>query len=228
MKNKILVSITGRIEKDWENKLKEINDFKIQEIALFLEMFAKDQREKIYDALLKSKIKSIPLVHIRHDMEKSELEFLQKNYKTKYFTCHEENFVHHDIEHWKGFYKNIYLEMNFDNFVSKKVRVGKIGGFCIDLAHFKVAMEKLSKDFKYVFDKKPFSTAQGKRNKNLFICNHINGWNTEKNIDMHTIHNLKDFDYLKTLPKFVFGKIIALETFNSIKEQLDFKKYLEE
>ena len=219
MKNKILVSITGRIEKDWENKLKEINDFKIQEIALFLEMFAKDQREKIYDALLKSKIKSIPLVHIRHDMEKSELEFLQKNYKTKYFTCHEENFVHHDIEHWKGFYKNIYLEMNFDNFVSKKVRVGKIGGFCIDLAHFKVAMEKLSKDFKYVFDKK---------DKKLFACNHINGWNAEKNIDMHTIHNLKDFDYLKTLPKFVFGKIIALETFNSIKEQLDFKKYLEE
>src|SRR3989344_5970368 len=228
MQKNILVSITGSQEKNWQDKLQEITDFKIQEIALFLEIFEKEQREKIYQALLTSNVKSIPLVHIRHDMTKDELQFLKTTFKTKYFTCHEENFVHHDIEHWKGFYKNIYLEMNFDNVVSKKVKVKKIGGFCIDLAHFKVAMEKLSKDFKYVFDKKPFSTAQGKRNKNLFICNHINGWNTEKNIDMHTIHNLKDFDYLKTLPKFVFGKIIALETFNSIKEQLDFKKYLEE
>ena len=37
---------------------------------------------------------------------------------------------------------------------------------------------------------------------------------------------LSNFDYLKTMPKFLFGKIIALETFNSIKEQLIFKEYL--
>jgi hypothetical protein len=109
--------------------------------------------------------------------------------------------------------------MNFDNFVSKTVNVEKIGGFCVDLAHFKVGLEKLSKDFKYVFDRK---------DKKLFACNHLNGWNQEKNIDMHTIYDLKDFDYLKTLPKFVFGKYIALETFNPIKQQLEFKKYLTE
>ena len=39
MKNKfnILVSIIGSREKDWQTKLKEIEDFKIREIALFLE-----------------------------------------------------------------------------------------------------------------------------------------------------------------------------------------------
>lgn len=156
-------------------------------------------------------------MHIRRDMEKSELEFLKNTYKTKYFTIHERNFVDDDIKKWKGFYKNIYLELNFDNLVSKKVKVEKIGGFCIDLAHFKVGLEKLSKDFKYVYDKK---------DKKLFACNHLNGWNPEKNVDMHTIYNLKDFDYLKTLPKFVFGNIIAFETFNLVKEQLEFKKYL--
>ena len=213
----ILVSITGSTEKQWQDKLKEVKKFNLQEIALFLELYHKQEKQKIYDALLKSKIKSIPLVHIRHDMKKDELEFLQKHFKTKYFTCHEENFAHHDVEHWKGFYKNIYLEMNFDNVVSKKVRVEKIGGFCIDLAHFKVAMEKLNKDFEYVFDHK---------DKKLFLCNHLNGWDPEKNIDMHSIHNLKDFDYLKTLPKFVVGDTVALEMFNSIKEQLKFKKYL--
>ena len=217
MKINILVSITGYEEKHWQDKLKEINELNIKEVALFLEIYEKDQREKIYKTLLKSKIKSIPLAHIRHDITKDELEFLRKNYKTKYFTIHEESFVHDNLKQWKGFYKDIYLEMNFDNFVSKKVQVEKIGGFCIDLAHFKVGLEKLSKDFEYIFDKK---------DKPLFLCNHLNGWNPEKNIDMHTIYNLANFDYIKTLPPFVFSNIMALEMFNPIKEQLEYKKYL--
>ncbi len=217
MKSNILVSITGRTEQEWRDKLQEIQSRNITECALFLELYEKAERQKIYDAVLQSPIKKIPLVHIRHDMTKDELAWLQKNYKTKYFTCHEENFARHDVEHWKGFYKDIYLEMNFDNFVSRAVSVEKIGGFCIDLAHFKVGLEKLSKDFGYVFDHK---------DKKLFACNHVNGYDQEKNMDMHTIHNLADFDYLKTLPNFVFGKTIALETFNPIKEQLEFKKYI--
>jgi len=168
----ILVSITGKTEKEWEDKLQEIESLGIQEIALFLEMYDKNQKQKIYDALLKSGVKSIPLVHIRHDMEKEELEFLQKNYHTKYFTCHEENFSHGDISHWKGFYKNIYLEMNFDNAISKKVDVEKIGGFCVDLAHFKAGLEKSSKEFEYVFERKDMHR--------YFTCNHVNGWDAKK------------------------------------------------
>ncbi len=217
MSKNILVSITSRTEEEWQNKLQEIKELKLTEVALFLELLEKDQREKIYEALPSSPIKHIPLVHIRHDMTKDELTWLQETYGTKFFTCHEENFVRHDVEHWKGFYNDIYLEMNFDNFVSKTVSVEKIGGFCIDLAHFKVGLEKLSEDFEYVFDRK---------DKDLFKCNHLNGWNPERNIDMHTIQDLKNFDYLKTLPDFVLGKYIALETFNPIKEQLEFKTYL--
>jgi hypothetical protein len=214
----ILVSITGRREKNWQTKLKEINDLKITEIGLFLEIFTRPQREKIYKALLKSCVKSIPLVHIRDDMDKNELKFLKDNFKTKYFTIHERNFTEKDILKWKGFYKQLSLEMDFDNFVSKKVDVKKIGGFCVDLAHFKAGMEKLSKDFEYVFGRKAI--------KEYFDCNHINGYNPQTNCDMHTVRNLESFDYLKTLPKFVFGKAIAIETFNSIKEQLGFKKHL--
>lgn len=225
MQPTILVSITGygkeykdRSVEPWQNKLKEIEKFGIKEIALFLELYDKKEKQEIYRALLKSGVRRIPLVHIRHDMEKSELEFLKKNYKTQYFTIHEINFADEDLKKWKGLYKNIYLEMNCDGIVSKKVDVSKIGGFCIDFAHFKVDMEKLNKDFEYVFKRKDIHK--------YFKCNHLNGYNPEKNIDIHTIYNLKNFDYLKTLPQFVFGKTIALETFNSIKEQLEFKKYL--
>lgn len=56
----ICVSITGKEEKDWRNKLDEIGVLKIEEVALFLELYEKDQREKIYKALLDSKIKRFP------------------------------------------------------------------------------------------------------------------------------------------------------------------------
>lgn len=215
---RILLSITGHTEQDWQDKLQEINNLKIKEVALFLELYEKDQREKIYQAILKSCIISIPLVHIRHDMTKEELIFLNKNFKTKYFTIHEINFQNNDILKWRGFYKNLELEFNYDNFVSRKVNVSKIGGFCVDLAHFKAAMERLNNDFDYVYNRKNI--------KKYFDCNHLNGYNPTTQKDMHTILNLENFDYLKTLPNFVFGKIIALETFNSIKQQIKFKKYL--
>jgi len=86
------------------------------------------------------------------------------------------------------------------------------------LAHFKVGMEMLNKDFNYVYIKRNMPK--------YFDCNHLNGWNPEINCDMHTIHSLENFDYLKTMPDFVFGKCIALEVFNPIKEQLEFKSYL--
>jgi len=215
---KILVAITGKEEKDWQEKLTEINSLKLKEISLFLEIFEKPQREKIYKALLTSSIKSIPLVHIRDDMDKTELKFLKDNFKTKYFTIHEDHFSKGNIKSWKGYYKNLALEMNFDNFVSKKVKVEKVGGFCVDLSHFKVGMEKLSKDFEYVFDRKSV--------KKYFDCNHLNGYDPEINRDMHTIYKLENFDYLKTLPNFLFGEYLGLEVRNSIKDQLEFKKYL--
>jgi hypothetical protein len=61
---------------------------------------------------------------------------------------------------------------------------------------------------------------------NCFACNHLNGYSFKRNTDLHTIRSLKDFNYLKTLPKFLFGNVIGLETENNISRQLEFKKYL--
>jgi len=213
---RILFGITGEKERDWRSKLKEIDKFKISEVSLFLECFEKNQREKIYEALLNSKIKSIPLVHIRNDMKKKELNFLAKNFNSSYFTIHEDSFK--VMRKWKGFYKDLYLEMNTDNFVSQLVRVDKVGGFCVDLSHFKVEVTKWSEEFDYIFERRDTG--------HYFDCNHLNGYDPKKNTDMHTVYSLKDFDYLKTLPEFLFGDIIALEVFNSIKEQVRFKKHV--
>jgi hypothetical protein len=221
LEKRLLLGITGKEENDWREKLIDINKLGLAEAALFLEWFDQVQRKKIYRALLDSSLENIPLCHIKNDMEIEELVFLETKFKTKYFTIHENSFSF--LDKWPGFEKKLYLEMNVDDSISNKVSVERIGGFCVDLAHFQIAAKNRIKEFEYVYYRKP---ADGEARTKLFACNHLNGYDAKKNLDKHTIESVKDFDYLKKLPKFLFSKVIALETENSIEEQLEFKKYL--
>jgi hypothetical protein len=215
---RILVGITSKDDFHWPEQLAEIEKLKITEVSLFLEKLPYPERKKVYQALYKSKIKRIPLVHLRHDMNKDEIEFLVKNYQAKFLTIHEINFNY--LEQWKKYFPSLYLEMNYDSRVSPKVEVEKIGGFCVDLSHFKAAEVKYSREFAYTVERKNFPR--------YFHCNHLNGYSPIENKDIHKVTSLKDFDYLNTLPKFIFGEVIALEVENSIADQLKFKKYLVE
>ncbi|MFA6437293.1 MAG: hypothetical protein WC242_03955 [Candidatus Paceibacterota bacterium] len=212
----IYLSLTGETTKDWQSKINEINALGLDTVALFLEVYEKSERTKIYEALEKSSIKNIPLVHIRSDMTKDELKYLCEKYNYPCLTIHEKFF--NRLPDWSGYHQYLYLEMDYDNSVSKQVDVDKIGGFCIDLSHFKTAEEKWTKEFEYII--------ANKNKKNLFKCNHLNGYSYSKNRDMHIISSFDEFEYLKTLPDFVFGDIVALEVYNSISDQIMYKKYI--
>ena len=213
---KIYPSITGNKTNEWQSKLDEINELKIDEVAVFIEWFNKKERPNLYKFLLKSSIKKIPFVHLRHDTNQEDIKFFIDNFKTQHFNIHEEHF--NILDQWKGYEDKLYLEMNYDEQVDKSVEVEKIGGFCIDLSHFKSAIARGGEEAAYIFKRK------GRVN---FACNHLNGYDPIEKRDKHLVADLKDFDYLTTLPKFVFGQVIALEVDNSIKEQLQFKKYLD-
>ncbi len=217
-KKRILVSITGKTPSDWKNKLKEIEKLKIEKVALFLEFYNSKQKKEIYEALLNSKIKKIPFVHIRNDMSINELKFLRKNFRTKYFNIHENSFQY--LDKWRGFHKRLLVEFNYNNKIPHDVVISRVRGFCIDLSHFMSAKERGTKEYLYIMKRKEFHK--------YFKANHLNGYSPKRKRDLHTIRTLKDFDYLKTLPKFLFGKYIALETFNPIKEQLKFRDYVYE
>lgn len=212
---RIYLGITGKENVDWQKKLEEINQLGIKTVTVFLESFDKKERDNFYRLLLKSSIKRIPFVHLRDDVSKKEIKFFIDKYKTQYFNIHEEHFE--ILDKWKGFWDKLYLEMNYDSEIAKDVKVRRIAGFCVDLAHLKSAIARGSEEAYYVFIR---------RHKIKFTCNHLNGYNPNKREDKHTITSLKDFNYLTTLPKYVFGKIIALEVENSIKEQIRFKEYL--
>lgn len=211
----VLLSVTGTKSSDWAEKLKEINCYKIKEIAIFLESFDKKERDNLYRLLLKSTIKNVPFVHLRDDVTKDEIEFFINRFQTNYFNIHEDHFK--KLDQWKGYWDKLYLEMNFDNKLSKDVKVRRIGGFCIDLAHLKAAINRGTKEASYFFAEKETSTT---------ACNHLNGYDPLAMKDIHDVKKLKDFDYLTSLPKAAFGKIIALEVYNSIKEQIKFREYV--
>lgn len=212
---RILLSITGETNIDWQAKLAEINRLKITEVAVFLERFDRKERDHFYRFLLKSSVKKIPFVHLRKDVSKEEVEFFINKFRTNYFNIHEDHFK--NLDKWKGFWDKLYLEMNYDSKIAKDVKVRRIGGFCIDLAHFKSAIARGAKEAHYVHLRK---------DKIKFACNHLGGYCPEKMRDLHTVTGLKDFNYLTTLPKYLFGKTIALETDNSIEEQIIFKKHI--
>jgi hypothetical protein len=213
---RLLIGLTGRNGKEVIKKIKDADKLGITRAALFLEMVKKNERKEVYSALEKSKIKSLPLVHIRNGMHKDELKLLEKKYKSKCLTIHENSFKY--LHEWNGHHKKLYLELNYNNQIPHNVDIKKIGGFCIDLSHFKAAKEREVKEYNYVMKRK--------NKKKMFLGNHLNGYHERDKYDLHTITNLKQFDYLLTLPKFVFGKYIALEMFNSVPEQVKYKKYL--
>ena len=50
----------------------------IEEIAVFPTVLDKEDRKKLYDIIRNTKIKRIPLVHLRDDMDVKELDFFVK------------------------------------------------------------------------------------------------------------------------------------------------------
>lgn len=218
MHPKLLVGLTGSNAQECLAKIADLKKYKIKEAALFLEQLDKSERLKVYKVLAASGLKRIPLVHLRRDMAKSELILLAKKYQVKYFTIHEDHFD--IIKRWRGFYQDLYLEMSTDDHVALNVKVEKIGGFCVDLSHYKKQSMMDNRDFTYVYSRRD--------KRRLFACNHLNGYDYKENTDMHQIFSLRDFRYLKTLPRFVFGRVMALEMYNPLGEQLRYKKYLED
>ena len=219
MPSEILVSITGNNFKEAESKILEANFFKLKKVALFLSRLTKKDRIKVYELLLDSSIKEIPLVHARHDMDLIEYKFLQKEFNVKYFNLHDDISKIINKKKLNSISKKLLLELGFMNHNMKKISLSTLKGFCIDLSHFKSSEERCSSEFEFAL--------KYKNKKSMFVANHLSGHNLKEKICIRKIHSRKEFHYLETLPNFVFGKIIALEVCNPIKEQLEFRTYLQ-
>jgi hypothetical protein len=130
---KVYVSLTGYDYSAFERKFKELKKFKITECCVFLSALPHKHHKYVFEQLLKSDIKYIPLVHICDETTKAEIEFFIKNFKTKYFNIHNRNFK--DVDKFVPYLDKILLETH-PEVEFNEVLLSKIGGFCIDVAHF--------------------------------------------------------------------------------------------
>jgi len=138
------------------------------------------------------------------------------NFKTQRFNIHPSAFKY--LNKWKGYHKYLFAELSYFNVLPKGFDVRKVGGFCVDLAHFKCAEERWSNEFDYIIS--------NKEHHKYFQCNHVSGYSPWRKRDIHVIKKITSFDYLKSLPKFLFGENIALEVDNPIVNQLRYRDYV--
>ena len=204
-------------------KIEEADFLGIKEICFFPTALEKEERKKAYRVLEKSKIESIPFVHLRHDMEPDEAGFLIKYFQTKVFNIHFSPFFL--SEKWRKYRKKIYIENTVYPWREEEIK--DFAGICLDFSHLE--------DFRLIY-------SEGFR-KNIKIlekypcgCGHISAVNSKPKYEVefnlnyysqHYFESLADFDYLKNYPRKYFPPIIALELENSLEEQLQVKEYIE-
>lgn len=225
---KILPSITTIF--DWREKVKEVKELRLKEVNLFLTCVNSKERAELYELLKKTKVEKIPFVHIRSDMTKDELDYLIKNYHTQAFNIHtKREFPYpHDYKQYRGM---IYIENVYESLDEDEIK--EFAGVCLDLAHLE--------------DDRLFNPRFYERNVEIIEkygcgCNHIAPVKNSsflskgevsvgekkypKNKHPHFLEDLSELDYLKRYPARYFGKFVALEMENSIKEQLEARDYI--
>lgn len=199
---------------DWRRQISEVKEFKLSAISLFLTAVKITQRREIYELLTGTAVQRIPHIHIRQDMAKWELNFLVKKFKTKVFSLHFQYLKNFSNLKYK---KQVFIENNrYQGRIKNLAALRTCGGVCIDLSHLEEDRLNISDNF---------FVAQETVAKYKVGCNHLSAVKSDGN-SCHLAKTKKEFDYLLGIPQSFFSPYVCLELQNSIKQQLEFRKYL--
>lgn len=232
MNKKILLGLTTTPGSNWREKVKEIDELGIKEIALFPTFLEQAERNELYQLLENSKIESISHVHLREeDMKKDEIDYLAARFNTKLFNLHANKITSALINTLPEYKENIFLEnQDLTSLKEIEANVKKAGGLCIDYSHWQNRILRREEEYNPLM--------QHLIKNNVIGCCHISAiykepkefdWTneTEPHYSGHYMYELSDLDYMKNYLQYL-PNIISLELENSFKEQLKAKKYLEE
>lgn len=229
---KILLGLTTTPGSDWRQKVEEIQDLGLEEIALFPTCLGPADRKELYAMLDKTGLKRIPHVHLRNDdMDEKELDYFVSRYGTQVFNVHpiveSYSFIDRHSKYRERIYiENLYRAVNYECFNAEVFENHKVAGICLDMAHLKseqLIFPGYYKERLNVLEKFPIG------------CNHISAivkktFESEgQNIfDTHMLTDLSELDYLREYPRKYFSNFVSIELENSLKIQLEARKYIEE
>jgi|WetSurMetagenome_2_1015567.scaffolds.fasta_scaffold104955_3 hypothetical protein len=227
MKRKILLGLTTTPGSDWREKAKEVDRLNLEEIALFPTFLEINERKELYKLLENTRLKKIPHVHLRDDMEEWELDLFDKKYETEVYNIHpcqeDLNFLKKITNKKKCFVENCEIidELFFEI-------ANACGGICLDISHWE------DECLKKGYDKFP-----DRINDFKIGCSHISAisssvgeyehYRTKEIFNYYSSHRLdklSELDYVKKYVKYL-PKYVSIELENSFQEQLKIKEYLE-
>lgn len=213
---------------NWKEKMKEVEELKLEEVALFPTCLDKEQRKSLYEMIKKSSLKRIPFVHLRDDMDVSELEFLAKEYDTRIFNTHSEKIYRIDNE-WLVKYRELICIENTYEAPLDENEIKKYGGICLDFAHLENAR---------LLDSERYRKEVEVLGKFPVKCNHVSAIKKDFSFidekkrtlqyDSHHLDDMTELDYLKNYPVRYFSDYCAMELDNKLSEQLEAIEYINE
>lgn len=220
---KILLGLTTTPGSDWKGKVEECKKFNLTEIALFPTFIDLPKRQELYALLENSPVKSIPHVHLRNDMEMWELDMFVEKYGTQVFNIHPRRSGHpFDYGKFSKYKHMTYIENQ--EHAPKDDEVGMFAGFCIDFSHWASDFIKCS-----IRGRKSYRNFEERIRRFGAGVAHVSAIRSFLgflNYDSHTMHDLKDLDYMKNYEEF-WPSILSLELENTLEKQLEAKAYLE-
>ena len=232
MTKKVLLGLTSISKGECRNKVKEIDELGLKEIALFPTCLNASERQEIYQLLEKTKLERIPHVHLKGEMGVSELDYLTARYKTKVFNVHSDKSPFPPLVGCEKYYKKIYVE-NIPGCLPTDDELKKYAGLCIDVSHWESIVLENGHDYKESIRLKDLA------GKHKIGCNHISAVKKKKYIyhdnflnqdiichESHWLDDLSELDYVKKYKNYLTDTV-SIELENTLKRQLDVKQYLE-
>jgi len=224
----ILLGINSSPDADWRKNIERLGELGIKKVGVFPTYLEREERFLMYE-MLKDAGVEVPFVHLRHDLDLEEIEYLKKELHTKVFNIHLiDELIEKLMAMDSKIRKNIYIE-NGDHDEPKYFdNLKDFGGICLDLTHY-VDHSVIQKEKTY----EQFANELSKHKIGIIHISAISdtlleessGW---KVYERHQFDKLNQLDYVKDCKELLMrSEVVVLELDNSIDEQIKARKYIE-
>lgn len=219
MAEKIILPSVITYKTDWQRSINDMSSLSVSQFALFLTGMSETERPELYKRLETMDKAEIPFVHAMSDMTPDEYRYLMKRFGTKKFNIH--TLRSYPVKYPLGDMKQyIYIENSGD--IPNEQDLEGFAGLLIDLSHLesdRLLNPEVYQDFLEFIKKNKVGA-----NHISVIMKHPDP--VRGDYDSHQLTDLSELDYLKNLPNYCFGEYLAIELYNSIKEQLAAIEYI--
>ena len=226
----ILLGLTTTPKSNWRDKVQEIRDFNIKELALLPTGLDIEQRKELYLLLEATPLSSIPYCYLRDDFIEPELIYLIDRFKTKVFS------VHADLgglalqNKLAKYSTSICVENPLvftpDSAFDKDIMAQhQVIGVCLDLVRYQLVKDLDKKGFKKLEEVLAALPAMA----NIISPYHLTAMQKllKKPSNVHFAESLHEFDYLKEIADKYFSPYLVMDLENYFMEQQEIIKYIE-